>query len=70
MSELRERIKEPTPDFFKKLGRWALLVACIAAGATPVLNAVGLPVIATIVGAVGVGASGVAATSGLTSKNR
>jgi len=58
-SEASQRLSEPTPKFFKKLGRWALLVAAIAAAATPVFYAVSLPVIAGVSAAVSTG--GVAA---------
>ena len=70
MKEIKQRINEPTPKFFKKLRQWALLAACIAAGATPVLNAIGLTTAAVIVGAVGSGAAGVAAAAFLPSEKR
>lgn len=70
MSELRERIKEPTPKFFKKVRGWALFIAVIATAANPIFAAAGLTTAATIAIGVAAGATGAAAVAQTASKDR
>ena len=69
-SEIIERIKEPTPKFFKKVRGWALFVAIVATAASPVLSAVGFATAAAIAAGVAAGASGAAAVAQTASTER
>jgi hypothetical protein len=71
IQEAKARMKEPTPEFFKKWARWMYLVAGIAAIPAAVLPVVGLPIWGAVIGAVGAGAAVSGKTvSALTSTKR